>query len=258
MKNLLFILIAIVSFFSCKKNEYPKPEPMDSLPADSSGTLTIKIKNVVGSSNLVLGNTKYVNGNNDTFSVSIYKYYISNIKLSTTTNYTYTESDSYYLVDQSKSGSLNLLVKKVPKESYSSISFYVGVDSTHNVSGAQTGFLDPIFNMFWDWNQGYIMAKLEGFSPQSTDPSKRILYHIGGYSGPLTGVKKVTLNFPNLANVSASHTPTLNINADVDKWFTGTTPIYFSVSPSVGDVSVESSNIANNYATMFSVTSVVN
>lgn len=258
MKLILPLALCISILVSCKTDDIKKPEPLDSLPTDSSGSLTIKIKNVVGSSNLVLGSTKYVNGNNDTFSVSVYKYYISNIKLSTTTSYTYAESDSYYLVDQSKSGSLNLIVKKVPKESYSSISFYIGVDSTHNVSGAQTGFLDPIHNMFWDWNQGYIMARLEGFSPQSIDPSKRILYHIGGYSGPLTGVKKVTLNFPNLANVSANHTPTLNINADVDKWFTGITPIYFSVSPSVGDVSVESSSIANNYANMFTITSVVN
>lgn len=256
-----FPFILMLLLFSCKKDNIKKSEPLPepNIPAaDSSGQLKISIKNVVGANNLVLGNTQYVNANNDTFSIGVYKYYLSNVELKTATNTIYKEPESYFLIDQSKSGSLNLFIKKVPKDNYSSISFYIGVDSARNVSGIQSGALDPIFNMFWDWNQGYIMARLEGSSPQSSDPLKKILYHIGGYSGINSGVRKVTLSFPNTANVTPAHTPTLNLNADVEKWFTGSNPILFSVSPTVGDVGADSKTIADNYATMFSVTSVVN
>ena len=54
----------------------------------------------------------------------------------------------------------------MPAGNYNSLSFLLGVDSMHNVSGAQTGALDPANDMFWTWNSGYVMAKMEGASPR--------------------------------------------------------------------------------------------
>jgi hypothetical protein len=51
------------------------------------------------------------------------------------------------------------------------IRFLLGVDSARNVSGIQTGALDPARGMFWTWNSGYVMAKIEGSSPSAHVPA---------------------------------------------------------------------------------------
>lgn len=259
--RLLFILSICFTFlFSCKKSDIVKPEPLPELniPADTNGFLEIHIDNVVNNNALILGATTYTNANNDTFSVNILKYYISNVELTTSTGDKYKEVESYYLVDQADPNSLHLMIKKVPRANYSSIKFLIGVDSLRNTSGAQTGALDPIHDMFWTWSSGYIMAKMEGYSPQSGDINKKISFHIGGFSGTYSGIRSVTLPFPNTANVTPNHTPVLTLKCDVAKWFSGSTVIPFDTKYSITWVSKDSRDIADNYANMFSVISVIN
>ena len=260
MKNLLFIFITGLALISCKKTEIKKPEDLYTIetPIDSSGSLDIHITNMVNATPLSLGTTTYTTANNDTFQVSNLKYYISNIELKTIDGTVYKQKESYYLTDQSIASSLELIVPKVPKANYSSISFLIGVDSVRNFSGAQVGALDPIHGMAWTWSTGYIMALLEGSSPQSTDPLKKISYHIGGFSGLYTGVKKVTLVFPTNATVTKTHTPTLNLKADIALWFSGYYLFDMAVNPTIFEVNKESSRMANNYQNMFQVTSVIN
>ena len=43
----------------------------------------------------------------------------------------------------------------------------LGVDSLRNVTGVQTGALDPAMDMYWTWNTGYVMAKLEAAAQQA-------------------------------------------------------------------------------------------
>ncbi|MES2568034.1 MAG: MbnP family protein [Bacteroidota bacterium] len=256
MKLFFLFFLFFLAFFSCKKNEYPDPEPLPSL--DSAGFLNININNVVNNTPLILNTTEYTNANNDTFTVDIYKYYISNVQLRTNTGVVNIEPDSYYLIDQQKPNSLNLLIKRVAFQDYSSISFNVGVDSARNIYGSFTGALDPANDMYWGWNQGFIMAKLEGHSRQSAEPTQKIVYHIGGYAGKFNGVRTVNLSFPNIAIVKYNHTPTLNLKADLATWFSYPTPLDFSQDWGITGIAAESSNIADNYANMFTVTSVIN
>lgn len=254
-KYIIFFLISL-TFASCKKNEIPKPEPLPAL--DSSGFLNINIDNVVNNSPLILNTVEYINANNDTFTVDMYKYYISNVQLKTSTGIINIEPESYYLVNQEDQNSLHLVIKRVAFHNYTSISFVVGVDSARNVSGSFTGALDPSNNMFWGWNQGFIMAKLEGHSRQSTEPTQKIVYHIGGFWGKFNGVRKVNLTFPNAAIVNSNHTPTLNLKAELSTWFSYPIPLDFNQYWGITSISKESSNIADNYKNMFTVTSVIN
>lgn len=260
MKLLFIFSISFLALFSCKKSEVVKPEPLPdlNLPTDTNGFLEIQINNVVNNNALILGATTYTNANSDTFSVNILKYYISNVELSTATGDKYKEVESYYLVDQSNPNSLHLIIKKVPRADYSSIKFLIGVDSARNTSGAQTGALDPIHDMFWTWSTGYIMAKMEGYSPQSGDPNKKLAFHIAGFKGSYTGIRTINLTFPNTANVTPSHTPILTLKSDIAKWFSGSTTISFNTQYSITSLSNNSHNIADNYSNMFSVISVTN
>lgn len=259
MKNFILFLLFALTFLACKKETVVPPEPLPLLNiVDTSGVLDIHIDNVVNGAPLALHTSTYVNVNTDTFSVDILKYYISNVQLVSAAGYTYTETGSYYLVDASNPNSLHLIVKHVPPGQYTSINFLIGVDSTRNVSGAQSGALDPINDMFWDWNTGYIMAKMEGYSPQSTQLTKKIVYHIGGYSGKFKGIRNVSLTFPNSAQISHTHTPTLNLNADLYTWFLNPNFSDINTTSVITGIGIDSQGIANNYVNMFFVTSVIN
>ncbi len=85
---------------SCVKKDPPGPGP-DPV---GSGPVKLEFKNMVGTSSLSLNNQWYLNEHGDSFKVSKFSYYISNIKLNGTKG-TYTELESYHLLQQSESSS---------------------------------------------------------------------------------------------------------------------------------------------------------
>ncbi len=258
MKYFLFVFFAL--FFSCKKSTAPAPEPLPplNLSPDTTGFLEIHIDNTVNGQPLIMNTQNYTNANGDTFNISIYKYYVSNVVVKTSAGYEFKEANSYYLIDQSNPNSLHLIIKKIPKQDYSSISFLLGVDSAKNVGGVNTGALAPSNNMYWPWNQGYIMAKLEGYSPQSPDLNKKIAYHIGGYAGKFNALRTINLTFPTDAIITPNHTPVLTLKAELSEWFNNPYLIDFAIDYTVTGITQTSSDIVDNYSDMFSVTSLTN
>jgi hypothetical protein len=147
--------------------------------------------NTVNGSKIVFNDSSYTNSFGEKYTISKLRYYVTNMSLQSG-NSGIKEQDSYHLIDESKPGSrvINFLV---PEGDYSSIQFLLGVDSLHNVSGAQTGDLDPANDMFWTWNTGYVMAKMEGNSSSSSQVNNKFEFHIGGFSGPFNVLRTVVL-----------------------------------------------------------------
>ncbi len=259
IKNIVIYSFAVTLLLaSCKKDKKTDDHSHDTTPAPTAteGSLKVKFDNRVGSAVLVLNTTNYTN-NNDTFKVSKFNYYVSNIKLTATDNSVYTESESYHIVKADDVASLTFDLKNIPVKNYKSITFMIGVDSTRNVSGAQSGALDPAQGHFWTWSSGYIMAKLEGTSPQSSDLNKKIMYHIGGFKGVNSVLKTVTLLFTIDANVTTSKTPEVTIKANLLEWFSPSS-ITFSTTPVVHNAGSMAKMISDNYVDMFTVTQVIN
>lgn len=223
-------------------------------PMSQSGTVQIVFTNNVGNVPLVLNTAWYKNAHNDSFQVSMFKYYISNIKLNKSGS-NFTEAESYHLLNHADATSLSFNLNDVPMGTYNSITFTIGVDSFRNVSGAQTGALDPANGMFWSWNSGYIMMKFEGISPQSTQTGNVLKYHIGGFSGVNNTVKTVTLNLPQSITVDAN-SKKIKLSANILALFSNPNTINFSTMSSVQMPGVESKMLADNYANMFTVTGV--
>ncbi|MGB4959608.1 MAG: MbnP family protein, partial [Saprospiraceae bacterium] len=73
------------------------------------------------------------------------------------------------------------------------ISFYLGIDSMTNVSGAMGGDLDPTKGMYWTWQSGYINFKLEGKTSLCPAKNNAFTYHIGGYKQPNYALQKIAL-----------------------------------------------------------------
>ena len=241
--GLLTLVLAWGLVSGCKKG----PEP-----ASPTGDLYLELEPTVGQAPLVLNTVAYPNGNGEQFTVSTFKYYLSNVKLQRRDGTQYTVPDGYFLVDAAQSASQHIELKDVPVGEYTGFSFVVGVDSARNVAGAQTGALDPVHGMFWDWNSGYIFVRLEGTSPASV--TGRLLFAIMGFQRPYNTLRTIAPSFGGATvTVSPDHQPEIHLNVDVQKMFAGPSPIRFAtVYDSEGGPS--SVQVANNYAAgMFTV-----
>lgn len=200
----------------------------------------------------------YINISGEEFSVSRFKYYISNIEFGQKNSTTLkAKGETYFLIDDEDESSKNLNIS-VPAGLYNSISFTLGVDSLRNVSGAQKGALDPLNGMFWTWNSGYIMAKLEGKSPASSLPGNMFEYHIGGFKGKDNVLKKITLPFPGGAEKKISNDKKLVIEISVNllEWFQHPEKISIASNPACTTPGTLAKKISDNYADMFSISFV--
>jgi hypothetical protein len=199
----------------------------------------------------------YTNPHGEPLTVTTFKYYLSNFSLVSTTGTEVLLNPEYFLIDEKLPSSKNFFIY-APEGKYESMRVLIGVDSTRNVSGVQSGALDPANGMFWSWNTGYIFAKLEGKSPVSTAPLQNVTYHIGGFKRVESALQLVTLIFPEPLEVKKGGASSINISANLDAWFNAVNPIKIAEQPFSMDPGNLSVSISENYANMFTVESVKN
>ena len=234
------------------------------------GTVKIIFTNLINNRPLVLHESVYTNPFGENYTVSKLKYYISNVSLrqkdkkQITNNKTQITKDKkqsagYYLINQADTSSLSIILK-VPVNNYDSIDFLPGVDSTRNCSGAQTGALDPLNDMFWTWNSGYVMEKIEGHSPQSNIVNNKIEYHIGGYKGENSVLQFIRLAFPENKSlvVKKGKTSIIKIDAAIDKLWQGNIDLKIAETPACSSPGQLAKKIAGNFAQIFSIRNIVN
>ncbi len=233
--------------------------PYVILKAQPKTNPTIKITfiNMFNQLPIALNTVKYTNCWNETFTISKLKYYISNVSLQTTDKKNNIEKNSYHLINEedSETRSYSFLINP---GNYETISFLIGVDSIKNVSGAQTDALDPLNGMFWTWNTGYIMFKMEGISEQSTSINKKIEYHIGGFTGTYNVLREIKLNLKKYSVSLKKETLTeIIIHADIDKIWNGSNQLTTKQTPVCTTPGVLAASIADNYATAFKIFEVI-
>lgn len=189
----------------------------------------------MGSQDLRLSGPSYTNAWGEHFTVTKFRYYISHLTIRGKDDQVLFNSDECFLVE----GSRDLTLPVIPAD-VASVSFLLGVDSTHTDAG--TGDLDPFKGMYWSWNKSYVFARLEGQSDSSHAPIHLLTWDIGGS----TARRTVTLR-------TGPAPDTLRITADVLAWFDAVHPIHISHSPVCHQPGVLASDIADNYAKMFAI-----
>lgn len=243
--TLLFFAAVFISFTKIKES-----------PNSDSSIVKISFINTVKNSRIVLNDSVYTNPFEEKYTISKLRYYVTNVSLNNGSK-SFMEKNSYHLIDESKEESQSFTFN-VPAGNYNSIQFLLGVDSLHNVSGAQTGDLDPTKDMFWTWNSGYVMAKMEGNSPSSTLVNNKYEFHIGGYAGPYNVIKKVQLDFHNKGlEVAAGKTIEIMINADINTWWSDANDIKIAEHANITSPGKFALAISDNYAKMFSIEKII-
>jgi hypothetical protein len=223
----------------------------ESYKSSQTGTLKIIFINTANGKPVVLRDSLYSNYFGEQYSVSKLKYYISNITM--TANNSSKNMGGYYLMNAASED--NSFEFPLQPGNYSDLGFLLGVDSLRNCSGAQTGALDPMNDMFWTWNTGYVMFKIEGTSPASTSDLQRIEHHVGGYKGANNVATKINFNFtgPALLEIKANSTTEMIIETNLDNYWHGNSSIKISELPVCTTTGELARKIASNFKTLFSV-----
>ncbi|SDY89043.1 MbnP family protein [Hymenobacter psychrophilus] len=243
------LALGTVLLGSCDKKEDPAAEPQKSV-------FSVELENTVGNRSLHLDTDTYTTAAGDQFTISTFKYYLSNLELLKADGSATVLPDTYFLVDQAKKESQQLQLTDVPTGDYTALRFVVGVDSARTKAGNLQGVLGDDNGMWWAWSKEFINVKLEGTSPQS--PKGGLVFHIAGFkgaNGANNTIRTVTLPFPGGSKllVRTDHTPEIHLQVDALKMFSGPTTIRFAtVNNSMGGPA--SVQIADNIAAgMFSV-----
>lgn len=248
IKYITLLLLTTTLFVGCDKDETTPPD------ANKRGLFKLELEHVFGSQGFKLNSpSPYTTDNNEQVTFTTFKYFVSNIKLQSA-NGTWVQPESYYLIDIANGAKPVLTLNNVPENDYTAIEFMIGVDSTRNTFGAQTGALATTTGMFWNWNSGYIFLKAEGMSPQATN--NNFVYHVGGFGGANKAQRIINLSFGSTkALVREDAAPQAHVMVDVAKLFNGV-----AGSSDNWDINAVSeftmpgenaSRMANNYQTMF-------
>jgi hypothetical protein len=217
-----------------------------------TGILQLNIELVFNRDTLVLNNHAYINAHGDTLYIDGFRFYISGVKLRHPKSKTYSEKESYHLIDADDKASQELTLTDISEGTYDELTFLLGTDSLANVSGAMAGDLDPTKGMYWAWNTGYINAKLEGHASVCKTIHHAFEFHIGGYLSPYKSVREVRLAI-NEIQIAAGKTITLKLEANAAEWFKHTTLIDLSKTNSIVIPGKEAMMMADNYSDMFRV-----
>lgn len=243
-----FILLALLS--SCNK------ELSEEDGNAFNGAIIINFEHSVRTQPLQF-NTSYTTNAGENYSVKTFRYYVHDIKLVNSTGAATMLTSDYFLIDENDPAS-KILPLKAPADSYSALSFTLGVDSIDNVSGAQAGALDPAKGMFWTWSSGYVMAKLEGSSPVIIGPTNNFSYHIGGFKSPYSVIKTISLPIQSPHSLHLKKDSTINIylNGDINTWFSSINHIDIAATPACHAPGELAKKIADNYEGMFSIKNI--
>ena len=221
-----------------------------------SSSVKITFVNNVKGSKIAFNDSTYTNSFGEKYVITKLRYYVTNVSLQNGNN-NIKEKNSYHLIDESKTES-RVINFPISEGDYTSLQFLLGVDSLHNVSGAQTGDLDPAKDMFWTWNSGYVMAKMEGNSPSSKLVNNKFEFHIGGFSGPYNVLKQVQLNFPaKTLHFVAGKTYEIIINADINAWWQHPNDIRISEHANITSPGKFAREISDNYVNMFHIEKII-
>jgi hypothetical protein len=192
--------------------------------------------------------------NGDTFYVSKFRYYISNIQLIKDNDSTYGTIDCP-VIDASAGTSYTVITDPGPLK-FKGMSFMIGIDSTRIVSGPALGLNPYSWNeMYRGKDSGYFFMKLEG-EVQKGSVKKPLTYNIGGFGGPYKTQRTFLIEFNGTAETGLNKKPVVNLITDLSEIFKTPHLIEVFNQSSLVTTGSGAKMVADNYADMVSFHSI--
>jgi len=214
--HLTTLIIAITILVACTKETPPPIATVDTT------NLSIIFNNTINGKTISSSDTNYRNAAGNLYTISLLKYYVSNIVLVDENNKEWL-AKNYNLINIDEPTQNIFLLSGIPKAKYIKMKFILGVDSLRNKTGVQDGFLDPCYGMIWDWNTGYIFFKHEGNYKNTLNEIKPLRSHLGKDLG--RGNVEVNLPMINLNGALSK----LTIDFDLNKVYAAQNIIDFNI-----------------------------
>ena len=139
-----------------------------------------------------LGKTYTPLENEDSLSLDVLRFYISDLQVIDNEEIVNTSKKKYILIDLEKPETLQIEIDEYTG-TFDKVKFTLGIDSLTNVSGAMGGDLDPMYGMYWTWQSGYINFKLEGQANKCPARKNEFTFHLGGYQAGNLAAQTVEL-----------------------------------------------------------------
>lgn len=252
IRKLLSLITLFLLFSACKKETSNEDgeEP-------AFGFIELNWTAMFKDSPFQYGET-YTTGSGEQYTPNKFMFYVHSVALQDTRGrWRVVSAKEHYLVDFAKPESLKQSFPILVGQ-YHHLKFVIGVDSTRNYSGAQTGALDPLNGMFWAWSSGYVFAKLEGHSPDSKGPRQEFTYHVGGYKPPYIAFRTISFGFdsPEQLAIPKATTKKIKLQADVSKWFDNVHAIKIADQYASHSPGAFATKLADNYAGMFKIKNI--
>lgn len=215
-----------------------------------AGELSCRVKFNFGHQSLYL-DSAYITPLGDTIHITGLEFYVSSWQLHNANGWH--KVGEAHLVDMEEDRSKQFYITQVPSGTYDSIRMVIGVDSLFSTNGAHSGDLDPMKGMYWAWNTGYIMAKMEGKCNGCNTLHHAFEYHIGGYMPPNNAARTVQFHLTGclLGGKSSSKQPILQMDVDAAQWFAN--GIDIKQTNSILIPGPAAMKMADNYRNMLSI-----
>ncbi len=202
--NLLLLPLLILLLAGCKKDEDP-------------GFVRLNFDHNVNGQVLKLNDTWYDCAAGHSFQVARLKYYVSNFTLKNENGEVFETREIHYR-DVENPDTRSFLLKNVPKDEYTSLSFVFGLDEITNVDG---GLPNTTTNINMEWplpgDQGYHYMKFEGrYDSLGMGVLKNFNLHTGA-TGNNQNYVQITLPFDHSMNMDGQ-TWNLNLSMDLNEW----------------------------------------
>ena len=238
-KRLLFSIVSGLLLIGAATYLYQVMQP---------GIVKLRFDAVMSDKPLEFNRAIYPNpGGPGQFRVRDFQFYLSNIVLHGKKN-DYRVPDSYHLARfDNASTRYELDVANVPQDTYSAVTFSIGIDDVANSSIVSVGDLDPNSRMAWNWEVGYKFVLFEGTLIDG-DTMRPLVYHVG------FSENRQSLRFNLAEGVAPGSSDPLLFTVDVMALFTAKVTIDMAALPSVKFDRDDARVIAGNYRDMISLT----
>lgn len=187
---------------------------MDFAIAQQNVHLNLCFQHVFNGSHINRDST-YITEQGDSLTLRNWKYYIGNLILDESP--VMLNDEKYTLIDAME-GKV-CLSGTIKSGRYRELRFRIGIDSVDQINGVRSGALDPMNNMYWTWNSGYIALKLEGESSTAPPPLHRFEHHLGGYREGQAFQPEVIMSLGNLVELTSEEKVEWNINVDLYRYW---------------------------------------
>ncbi|MCL7989075.1 hypothetical protein M8998_14090 [Sphingobacterium sp. lm-10] len=222
------LLTAILS--GCNKTEIQEV----IVPADQGNTLNLQFENRYGDQDFELLKRYAYQENDADFELAFerLRYWVSNVKLISTSGEEVAIPNSYYLIEETEAITVPHLIggqqypgkkrdavniKNIPSGTYQGLKFSIGVEPKYNdnitLTAGELGILNGMgFSDGWMWFTSYIFQKMDARMYSGTE--QRNLRWDSGSNALFEGAEK-NINFPNAITLNEEQGLQVDLRIDV-------------------------------------------